>query len=48
MLVLIGFIIVTMIALRDTIPMAETNPEDESNRHVTVMLKVRSSEGASA
>ena len=31
-----------------TIPMAETNPEDESNRRITVMLKVRTGKGASA
>ena len=32
----------------DTIPMAETKPEDELNRRITVMLKVRSNKGASA
>ncbi len=32
----------------DTIPMSETNPEDEANRRITVMLKVRSGKGSSA
>lgn len=32
----------------DTIPMNNTQPEDESNRRITVMLKVRSGKNASA
>lgn len=32
----------------DTIPMANTQPEDESNRRITVMLKVRVGKNASA
>jgi len=30
----------------DTVPMAETNPEDESNRRVTILLKLRGPGGA--
>jgi chemotaxis protein MotB len=32
----------------DTIPMPETNPEDESNRRITVLLKVRNGKGGTA
>jgi flagellar motor protein MotB len=31
----------------DTVPMAEVLPEDESNRRITVMLKIRSNKGTS-
>ena len=32
----------------DTVPMPETNPEDELNRRITVMLKIRSGQGKDA
>jgi len=32
----------------DTVPMAETDPEDELNRRITVMLKIRSGQGKDA
>ena len=32
----------------DTMPMPETNPDNESNRRITVMLKVRSARGNSS
>ena len=32
----------------DTVPMPRTNPEDESNRRITVMLKVRASRDSGA
>jgi len=32
----------------DTIPMSDTNPEDETNRRITVMLKVRPKQDPSA
>ncbi|HKX62138.1 MAG TPA: flagellar motor protein MotB [Verrucomicrobiae bacterium] len=32
----------------DTVPMAETNPEDEANRRITVLLKVRGAKGDAA
>jgi chemotaxis protein MotB len=32
----------------DTVPMPSTNPEDESNRRITVMLKVRQAKGSRA
>jgi len=32
----------------DTVPLPQTNPEDESNRRITIMLKVRQAKGSSA
>lgn len=32
----------------DTVPMPETDPENEANRRITVMLKIRQTKGASA
>jgi chemotaxis protein MotB len=32
----------------DTVPMPQTNPDDESNRRITIMLKVRQTKGAGA
>ena len=32
----------------DTVPMTQTSPEDEINRRITVMLKVRSGKNSSA
>ena len=32
----------------DTVPMPQTNPEDEANRRITIMLKLRQTKGSSA